>query len=41
MAQHHKYSIDELENMIPFERDLYVDMLKQYLEKQRQELGLN
>ncbi len=33
MAQHHKYSITELENMIPFERDLYVDRLKIYLEE--------
>lgn len=31
--QHHKYSLDEIENMIPFERDLYIDMLKDYLEK--------
>jgi hypothetical protein len=31
--QHHKYSLEEIENMIPFERDLYVDMLKDYLEK--------
>lgn len=33
MAQHHKYSITEIENMIPFERDLYVDMLKIYLDE--------
>lgn len=33
MAQHHKYSITELENMIPFERDLYADMLAMYLEE--------
>jgi hypothetical protein len=31
--QHHKYSLDEIENMIPFERDLYIDMLKDHLEK--------
>lgn len=43
MIQHHKYSLTELENMIPFERDLYVQMLIEYLkevernkEKQRQ-----
>jgi hypothetical protein len=39
MVQHHKYSVDELERMIPFERDLYFDMLinfiKQQEEKQR------
>jgi len=34
MAQHHQYSITEIENMIPFERDLYVDMLKDYLAKE-------
>ena len=42
MAQHHKYSITELENMIPFERDVYIDMLKTYLEKlekQREQNG--
>ena len=37
--QYHKYSLDELESMIPFEREIYVAMLVQYLEeeKQRQE----
>ena len=25
--QHHKYNITEIENMIPAERDIYVDML--------------
>jgi len=38
MAQHHKYSITEIENLIPYERDLYVDMLVSYLEEQKQEL---
>lgn len=33
LMQHHKYSLDEIENMIPFERDLYIDMLKDHLEK--------
>ncbi len=35
MAQHHKYSIAELENLLPYERDLYVDMLIGYLEEQK------
>ena len=35
LAQHHKYSISDLENLIPFERDLYVDMLLNYLEEQK------
>ena len=39
LTQHHKWSITEIENLIPFERDLYVDMLLEYLkeEKERQE----
>jgi len=36
LAQHHKYSIAELEDLIPFERDIYVDILKDYLEKQKE-----
>jgi hypothetical protein len=33
MVQHHKYSHTELENLIPFERDLYVEMLINYLKE--------
>jgi len=36
MAQHHNYSIEELENLIPFERDIYVDMLLQFLKDERE-----
>ena len=36
LVQHHKYSITEVENMIPFERDIYVTMLAQFLEAQRE-----
>jgi hypothetical protein len=31
LVQHHKYSITEIDELIPFERDLYVDMLLKYL----------
>tara|TARA_Y100000287_G_scaffold162992_1_gene143326 strand:- start:95 stop:226 length:132 start_codon:yes stop_codon:yes gene_type:complete len=38
--QHHKYSLTELESMIPWERDIYVQMLinhiKEENEKKRQ-----
>jgi hypothetical protein len=37
MVQHHKYSITELENLIPYERDLYFTLLIQFIEKQREE----
>ena len=35
--QHHKYSLTELENMMPFERQVYVSLLMQYLEQVKQE----
>ena len=31
LVQHHKYSLSEVENLIPFERDIYVQMLIKYL----------
>lgn len=37
MAQHHKYSIDEIENMLPFERDLYFDMLLEFIKQQEEQ----
>ena len=36
--QHHKYSLTELDNMIPFERDIYVTLLKNYLEEEQERL---
>tara|TARA_B100001250_G_scaffold382477_1_gene375641 strand:- start:650 stop:784 length:135 start_codon:yes stop_codon:yes gene_type:complete len=29
--QHHKYSLEELETMIPFEREIYISLLVNYL----------
>ena len=31
--QHHKYSLTELENMIPWERDIYLSLLQNYIEE--------
>lgn len=31
MVQHHKYSLTEIEELMPFERDIYVQMLLKYL----------
>ena len=36
MVQHHKYSIDEIEGMLPFERDLYFDMLLDFIKQQEE-----
>lgn len=38
MVQHHKYSLSELENMMPWERDIYVAMLVQYIEEENQKI---
>jgi hypothetical protein len=38
LIQHHKYSLTELDNMIPFEREIYVTLLKQYLEEEEEKL---
>ncbi len=35
LMQYHKYSLTEIENMIPFERDIYVELLKQHLEDEK------
>jgi len=43
--QHHNYSLTDLENMLPWEREIYVDMLIEYIreenekEQRRQQQG--
>jgi len=32
--QHHNYSLSEIDGLIPWERDVYVDMLVDYLKEQ-------
>jgi len=32
LMQFHKYSLTEIENMMPWERDIYVILLEQHLE---------
>ncbi len=34
LMQHHKYSLTEIENMIPWEREIYVALLKQHIEEE-------
>ena len=34
LMQHHKYSLTELENMMPWEREIYVSLLQQYVEEE-------
>ena len=35
LMQYHKYSLTEIENLIPWERDIYVGLIKQHLEEER------
>lgn len=43
LLQYHKYSLWEVENLIPWERDIYVALLQQHIEeenlKSKQENG--
>ena len=32
LMQYHKYTLTELENMMPWERDIYVTLLQNYIE---------
>ena len=34
MMQHHQYSLTELDNMIPFEREIYVSLLMEYIKEE-------
>ena len=36
--QHHKYSLTELESMLPWERDIYISMSIQYIEEENQKI---
>ena len=34
--QHHNYSLADLENMLPWEREIYVDMLITYIKEENE-----
>jgi len=34
--QHHKYSLSELENMLPWEREIYITMLVNYIKDEKE-----
>ena len=40
LMQHHKYSLTELENMLPWERTIYVELLLKYLKEEKDRLEL-
>lgn len=36
LMQHHQYSLSELENMIPWEREVFIKMLADWIEKENE-----
>ena len=36
--QHHKYSLTELDNMLPWEREIYVGLLQQYIKEENERI---
>jgi hypothetical protein len=36
LMQHHNYSLSDLENMMPWEREVYVDMLKTWIKEENE-----
>ena len=36
LMQYHKYSLTEIENMIPWEREIYVNMLIQMIKRDKE-----
>tara|TARA_B100000003_G_scaffold109683_1_gene98118 strand:- start:719 stop:892 length:174 start_codon:yes stop_codon:yes gene_type:complete len=35
LLQYHKYSLTEVESLIPWEREIYVELLKAHLEEEK------
>ena len=38
MMQHYNYSLTELENMMPWERDIYIGLLADWVEKENKRI---
>ena len=36
--QHHKYNLTELDNMIPFEREIYIGLLEQHIKEENERI---
>ena len=36
--QHHNYSLSDLEDMLPWEREIYVDMLVTYIKEENERI---
>ena len=38
MMQHHKYSLTEIENMMPWEREIYVGLLEKHIKEENEKI---
>ena len=38
MMQHHNYSLNELEGMVPWEREIYLGLLEQHLKEEKERM---
>ena len=38
MIQHHKWSLTEIEDMLPYERDIYVTMLTNWVKEENEKM---
>jgi len=38
MVQHHKWSLTEIEDMLPYERDIYVTMLTNWIKEENEKM---
>ena len=39
MMQHHNYSLTELEDMIPWEREIYIGLLMNFLKEEEERVS--
>jgi hypothetical protein len=38
LMQHHKYSLTELDNMMPWEREIYLGLLMNYIQEENERM---
>jgi len=38
MMQHHKYSLNDIESMLPWERRIYIEMLVNYVKEENEKM---
>jgi len=38
MMQHHNYSLTELDGMMPWEREIYISLLQEYIKEENERI---